>query len=263
MLVIVAAVAVLVVMVMLMIVAAVAVLVVVMMLMIMAAMAVLMMMVMMLVLQSFQILLDGGCTLHGLQKLFSGQFRPGGGYQCCGLIMLTQQLHSAIQLCLRNGIGAGQNDGGGCFDLIVVELTKVLHINLDLAGIGNCNTVAKAHILTGDLFHRCHHIGQLAHTGGFDDDPIRMVLGNNLIQSLSKVAHQRAADAAGVHLGNVNARFLQEASVDADLTKFIFDQHQLLSAVGFLNHFFDKGGLASSEKTGVNIDNCHSVSPSV
>ena len=232
---------------------------------IVAAVAILMMVVVMMVLmlQSLQVLLDGRSALHSLQKLFSGQFRPGGGYQRCSLIMLAQQLHSGIQLCLRNGIGAGQNDGGGCFDLIVVELAKVFHIHFDLTGIGHGHTVAKAHILSGDLFHCSHHIGQLAHTGGFNDHPIGMVLGNDLVQSLSKVAHQRAANAAGVHLGNVNARFLQKATVDTDLTKLIFDQHQLLTAVGFLNHFFDEGGLAGSQEARINIDNCHNASPSV
>ena len=253
-------------MVMLVIVAAVAILMVMVMLVIVAAVAVLVVMVvvmMVLMLQSLQVLLDGGSALHSLQKLFSGQFRPGGGYQRCSLIMLAQQLHSGIQLRLRNGIGAGQDDGGGCFDLIVVELAKVFHIHFDLTGIGHCHTVAKSHILTGDLFHCSHHIGQLAHTGGFNDHPIGMVLGNNLIQSLSKVAHQRAANAAGIHLGNVNARFLQKATVDTDLTKLIFDQYQLLTAVGFLNHFFDESGLAGSQEAGININNCHNASPSV
>ena len=52
-----------------------------------------------------------------------------------------------------------------------------------------------------------------------------MVLLNNLSQRLAEVTHQTAADAAGVHFGNVDARILQETAVNADLTELVLDQH--------------------------------------
>ena len=232
------------------------------MLMIVATVAVLMMMVV-LMLQSFQGLLHRGSTFHRLQQLFAGQLTPGGGDQGSSLVVLTQQLHRRVQFCLRNGIGPGQNNGGGRFDLIVIEFTEVLHIDLDLAGIGNGYPIPQAYLFAGDLFHRCHHIGQLAHTGGFDDDPVRVVFGDHFIQSLSKIAHQGAANAAGIHLRDVDPGFLQETAVNADLTEFVFDEHQLLAAIGFLDHLFDEGGLTCTQETGINVNDCHYFSPSV
>ncbi len=173
------------------------------------------------------------------------------------VIVLPQQLHGGIQLALRNRTGARQHDGLGGFHLIVVELTEVLHINLDLAGIHHRNGVIQHHIMAGDLLHSRFHIGQLAHAGGLNHDPVRMVLLDHLMQGLAEIAHQGAADAAGVHLRNVNTRILQKAAVNADLTELVFDQHQLLSTVGFLNHFLDQGCLSRPKKAGINIDFCH------
>ena len=198
-------------------------------------------------------------ALHGIQKLLSGQLTPRSRDQSGLGVVLAQQRHSSIQLGLRNGIGAGQDDGGGGFDLIVVELTKVLHVDLDLARVRNGDSIAQHHIVSGDLLHSSDHVGQLAHAGGLDDDSIRMVLADDLLQRLAEITHQTAANAAGVHFGNVNAGILQKAAINADLTEFVLDQHQLLAPVGFLNHFFDQRGLAGSQKAGINIDLCHRI----
>ena len=50
----------------------------------------------------------------------------------------------------------------------------------------------------------------------------------HLPQRLAEVAHQGAADAAGVHLGDLDAGVLEKAAVNADLTELIFDQNDLL-----------------------------------
>ena len=173
--------------------------------------------------------------------------------------MLTQQCHRRIQLRLRNGIGTGQDDGGGRFNLVVVELAKVLHIDLNLACIRHRYSAAQNHIFVGYLFHSGNHIGQLAHTGGLNYDPVGMIALNDLCQSLSEIAHQTAANAAGIHLRNVDARILQETTVNADLTKLIFDEHQLLTAIGLLNHFLDQRGLTGTKEPGVDIDFSHNV----
>ena len=230
-----------------------------------AAVTILMMvvLVMMLMFHLFQILFHGRSTLHSLQELFSRQFGPGSGDQSGCFIVLAQKFYGPIQLCLCNGIGTGQNDGRCGFDLIVIELTKVLHINLNLTSICHSYLVAKAYIATCNLLHCCHHIGQLANTGRLDDHPVRMVFGDHFVQGFTKVAYQRTADTAGVHFGNVDACFLEETTVNADLTEFIFNEHQLLAAIGFLNHFFDQSRLTSAQKAGINIDNCHCSSPSV
>ena len=172
--------------------------------------------------------------------------------------MLTDQLHSGVQLSLGNGIGPGQDDGLSGLDLIVIELAKVLHIDLYLAGIGHGHSMAQHHMVIGHLLHSGNHIAELANAGGLDDDPVGMEFPDHLFQSLAKVAHQAAANAAGVHFGNVDAGILQEAAIDADLAEFVLDQHQFFACVGFLDHLLDEGGLTGAQETGININFSHS-----
>ena len=171
--------------------------------------------------------------------------------------MASQQLHCRVQLGLGNGIRPGQDNGGSGLHLIVVEFTEVLGIDLHLSGIGHGHSIAQSHIGACDLIHSADHIGQLTHAGGLNNDPVGVVLVDHLGQSLAEVAHQGAADAAGVHLRDVDACLLQEAAINANLTELIFDEHQLLALVALCNHLFDESGLTCTQETTVNINLCH------
>ena len=201
-------------------------------------------------------------ALHGLDQLLAGQVIPGGGDDGCHLVMFPQQLHGGVQLELVDGIGTGQDDGGGGFDLVVIELAEVLHIHLDLARVHHSYGIAQGHFVAGHLVHRADDVGQLAHAGGLDDDAVGMVVGNHLFQGLAEVAHQGAADAAGVHLGDVDACVLQKAAVDADFAEFVLDQHQLLALVALGNQLFDQRGLAGTQEAGINVYFGHKNAPS-
>ena len=265
-------------MVLLMVVAAAAVLamlVMVMLLMVVAAAAVLAMLVMMVLLMvvamttaAAMMFLLGMCqsfhmggqaiqTSHSLQNLLAIQLIPGGGDQRSRSIVLANQCHGIVQLVLRNAIGTGQNNGAGSFDLVVVELTKVLHIHLHLAGIGHGHGVAQNYILADHLLHSGHNITELAHTGGLDHDAVRVILLDHLGQGLAEIAHQAAANTAGVHFRNIHTGILQETTVNTDLAELIFDKNQLLTLVSFLDHLLDQRGFASAQKTGIDINLSH------
>ena len=229
-----------------------------------AAVTILVVMVMMLMvsmatvmLQLSQLLCNGILTFHSSQQLGSRQFCPRGRDQRRMVITLPQQGHRCVQFRLRDGIGAGQDDGRSGFDLVIVELTKVLHIDLYLAGIRHRNGITQGYIVTGDLLYRLLYVGQLTHAGWLNNDTVGMVLFYDLFQCLAEIAHQAAADTAGVHFRDVDAGILQETAIDADLAEFILNQHQLLILIGFLNHFLDQGRLASSQEAGVNVDFRH------
>jgi hypothetical protein len=227
------------------------------MLMIVTAATVLVMMVMMLMLQLYQLGGQSCLTGHSGKDLLTGQFAPGSSDDGGVLIVLTEHGYSGVQLSLGNAVGTGQDDGGSSFHLVIVELTEVLHVDFDLAGIHHSHGVPQLHIRTRNLLNSSYHIGQLANTGGLNDNPVGGILRNDLLQSLTEIAHQAAADTAGVHLGDVDACILQEAAVNADLTEFVLDQHQLLTCVGLLDHFLDQRGLTGTQKAGINIDFCH------
>ena len=208
--------------------------------------------------QLSQFCCQAGFALHGLEQLLAGQILPRRGDNGCHAVVLPEHGHCGVQLGLGNGIGTRQNNGGSGLHLVVVELTEVLHIHLDLACIGNRHGVAQGDLIVGHFVHCADDIGQLAHTGGLNENPVGVVLLDNLFQSLAEVAHQRAADAAGVHLGNVDARILKETAVNADFAELIFNQHQLLSLVTFGNQLFNQRSLAGAQKSGKNINFCHS-----
>ena len=79
----------------------------------------------------------------------------------------------------------------------------------------------------------------------------------DLAQGLVKVAHQRAADAAGGHLADLHAGILQEAAVDADLPELVFNEYQLLALIGLAEHLLDERGLTGAQKARYNVDFCH------
>ena len=200
---------------------------------------VMMMVVMVFLLQLGQFRCQRSLSLHSLDQLLAGQVIPGSGNHSCLGIMLPQQCNGSIQLGLGNSIGTGKDDGVSGLHLVIVEFAEVLHVKLDLAGISHCNSVSQLHIMAGDLLHGADHIGQLAHAGGFNDDPVGMVLGDDLLQRLAEITHQTAANTAGIHLGDVDAGFLQETAVNTDLTEFVFNQHQFLALIAFRDHFLD------------------------
>ena len=228
-----------------------------------AAFMLLIMMVVVFMFQLLQLMGQSIPVLHGGNQLFTGELIPGSGDQRCLLIMLPEQRHGRVQLFLGNRVRTAQDDGGGSFDLVIVKLAEISHINLALGGVSNCHGVAQPHLVIGDLLHGCHHIAELAHTGGLDDDPVRMILGNHLLQGLAEVAHQRAANAAGVHLPNLDAGLLQETAVNADLAELVFDQDQFLPAIALGDHFANEGCFAGSQKAGIYVNCCQMNTPSI
>ena len=232
---------------------------------ILVVMVVMMVLMLMLIFLSFQALgfqpgqFSGkGClALHGRNQLLTGQLAPGCGDNGGHRVVLPQNFHGGIQFGLGDRIGPGQDDGGSSLHLVVVEFTEVLGVDLDFSGVHNGNGVAQGYVRAGDLVHSADYVGQLAHAGGFNDNPVGVVLVNDLRQSLAKVAYQGAADAAGIHLRNVDAGVLQKAAVNADLAKLILNQHQLLSLVAFRDHLLDQRGFTSAQEAGININLCH------
>jgi hypothetical protein len=221
-----------------------------------AAAALLVMMVVLMD-QIGQLVGQGRLTFHSFHQLCTGKLIPGGGNQGGRGVVLTQQLHGSIQLLLGDGIRPGQNDGGSGFDLVIVELAKVLGVDFNLTGVSHGNCIAEGNFVVCNLLDSGNHIGQLAYTGGLDDYTVRMELGDDLLQSFAEIADERTADAAGVHFGDVDAGILQKAAVNANFTKFVFNEHQILTLVSLLDHFFDKGGFAGTKKAGIDIDFSH------
>ena len=225
-----------------------------------ALIVVMMMMVLVLLLlgQLLQSSRQGIPAFHGRQQLLAVQFVPRGRHNGGGWVLLPQQGHTGIQLFLAHTGSPAQNNGAGVLHLIIEKLAEVSHIHLGLGGIHHSGKSVQHHIVHFQVLHRPDDIAEFAHTRGFNEDTVGVIGIHHLPQRLAEIAHQTAADAAAVHLGNVDARLLQKAAVNADLAELIFNEDELLAGIGLSDQLLDEGRFASAQKAGENINFSHS-----
>ena len=69
----------------------------------------------------------------------TAQFVPGSRDDRCFRILLPDHGDRFIDLLLGCILCPGENDRSCAFDLVVVELSEVLHIHLDLLDISYCD----------------------------------------------------------------------------------------------------------------------------
>ena len=194
-------------------------------------------------------------AVHHRKNLLAVQLLPVGGHNGSGGVLFLQHGHGGSDLFFVGAAGAAQDNAAGVADLVIVELAEVLHIHFDLFHIGHRDKAVQLHRqLLGHALHRTGHIAQLAHARGLDQNTVGGILLHHLAQCLAEIAHQAAADAAGVQLVDLNTGLLQKSAVDADLAKFIFDQNDLLALKSFPDQLFDQRGFACAQKSGKNID---------
>ena len=197
--------------------------------------------------------LQGVLPLHGGKDHLAGELAPGGGDDDGVGVVLPEQGQHFAELRLVHQLGPAQDDGAGALHLVVEELAEVLHVDPGFLGVHHGGEGVEQDIVAVDPLHGADHVGELAHARGLDEDPVRRVLRQNLLQRPAEVAHQRAADAAGVHLVHLDARVLHERAVDADLAELVLDQHQLFALVRFLDQLLDEGGFPRAEKAGEDV----------
>ena len=179
-------------------------------------------------------LVSQGDLLHRGEDGFAVQLVPGRCENGGAGVLLPQQCNGGLQFLLTELLSPGEDNRPGRLNLIIIELAKVLHIDLDLCGVRHSDKAVQLHIrnLGGGILHRHNHIAELANAGGLNQNPVRLKLGLNILEGLVEVPHQRTADASGGHLADLHAGLLQKAAVNADLTELIFDEHQLLPREG-------------------------------
>ena len=189
-----------------------------------------------------------------------GVLRVVLGFCYYSLLMIVESWFAERSMAAARARVLAEDDAACVADLVIVELTEVLHIHLDLVDVGHGNEAAQLNIqMLGHALDSAGHVGQLADAGGLDNDAVGVVLLHHLLQSGAEIAHQRAADAAGVQLIDLDAGLLQKAAVDADLAELVLDEHDLLACKGLFDELLDKGGLTGAKEAGENIDLGHSL----
>lgn len=111
-------------------------------------------------------------------------------------IVFSQQRHSIHQLFLTHAVRTAEDDSSSMLDLVIEELTKVLHVNFALGRVSHSNKGVQLNIMVIQTLHSSDDVRQLTYAGRFDKDTVGMELGQNLLQCLPKVTHQAATDTA-------------------------------------------------------------------
>ena len=212
-----------------------------------------MLVMLMLLFKLFKCRVESILLLHCGENILAVELVPRGGNDGSGRIMLSDKLNALLCLMRFCGVGMRKNDAGRVGNLVVVELAKVLHIHLALINVGNCGKAVESSI--GSLYglNSLNNVRELSDTAGLDDNSVGVEFVKHLDKRLGKIANERATDATGVHLGNLNARILKESAVNTDLTKLVFDKNELFTVVCLFDKLLYKCGFSGSEETGENI----------
>ena len=211
----------------------------------------------MLMLQMLYILCQRILLFHSRKDSLAIQHIPGGSYDNRTLVILSDNVQRLLQLMLLCRLRMRENYAGCVLDLISEEFAEVLHIHLAFIRINNGGEAIKLRILTANGRSCLDNVGELSNARGLDNNSVGMVFLKHFAQRLREISNERAADAAGVHLCDLNTCISKETAVNADLAEFIFDKHEFLARVSLFNELFYKSSFSCSEKAGENINLCH------
>ena len=236
---------------------------------IVALFVIVMMMMVVVMLRFLSLLLFQQVSQFGLQRVaFFHRFQNGaaveliprsGDERRVGIERADNGDHF-VQLVLTQAVRAGQHHRRGELDLIAVELREIFHIHFALGSVDDGGEGIQRHVFDARVLYGANDVAELAHAGRLDNDAVGVVLLLDLPQCLAEIAHQTAANAAGIHLGDLNAGLAQKAAVNANLAEFVLNDDQHLIMIGFLDELFNECGLAGSQKAGENIYLCHNNS---
>ena len=194
---------------------------------------------------------QGVDALHNVDYLLAVKLVPGRGDDGRVGIELTEHRGRGDDLAVGGGVGAAEDDNVGVVHLIVEKFAEVADIHAAAAGVDDgdlCADLAAGHARDG-----LGNIGELTYAARLDEDAVGVILLDDLLQRGGEVADEGAADAAGVHLGDLDARVAQEAAVNGDLAELVLDEDELFVLIALRDELADERGLACSEEAGENV----------
>ncbi len=212
---------------------------------ILAVTAVLAVLVVMLMLLMALLLKLAHCILQCVLMLYCGKYRlsvkivPRSRYDNGIFIIFAKKLHRSGDLLILGGVRMRKDYRRGAFDLIVKKLAEVLHIHLAFIDIDNGGIAAELRTACPCVFNRSYNVGKLSYSGGLDKDPVRVEFIEHLYKCRGKIAHERAADAAGIHFGDLYAGILQKSAVDTDLAELVLDEDELFTRICLFYKLFN------------------------
>ena len=201
------------------------------------------------------------CSLHCGQNGISADLIPRGNDERCTRVALTNDGKGIGKAPVGDAIGMRENDAARVLDLIPKKLAEVFHIHLALPCINDGCLRIQRHIVRANVANGADDVAELSDARRLDQDTIGGKLGKNLAKGLSEIADETAADAARIHLGDLNTRVAHKSAVDANLAEFIFNQNEFFSCVRLADQLFDQGRFSRTEKARKHVNFRHDIRP--
>ena len=133
-------------------------------------------------------------SLHSLKKLCARKLRPRSSYDNSLFILTLQKIYTFCNLCVRELICVAKHDTACIFNLVVEKFAKVLHIHLALHSVNNGCKAVKCSAVSNRTLGSLYNVGKLTNARGLDKYSVGLVLVNNLLECLGKIANERATD---------------------------------------------------------------------
>ena len=184
---------------------------------------------------------------------------PRGGDDGRFRVQLAHHGEDLVQALLAHVLRTAQHDAVRRFNLVHVKLAEVLAVDARLLGVDDRDAAFDHDVVGEHAADRALDVGELAHAGRLDQDAVGMELLQHFFERFREIADERAADAARVHLGDLDARFLQKRAVDADLAELVLDQNELFADVRLGDELLDERRFARAQKAAEDFDLCHTV----
>ena len=227
----------------------VAVLIVVVMMFLLIMVMVVMMLVTCLLEKSLELVVECVFLSHSLNELLSCELVPLCCYDRSCRIESLELLNDFVELILRETCCMAEDKAACICYLIVEEFAEVFLIHLALLSVNDCCEAVELDIVSVDIAHSVYNVAELADAGGLDEYAVGLVFSKHLFKRFAEVSNERAADAAGVHFCYFDAGVLEEAAVNAYLTEFVLDKHELFAFIALVYELLDKSGLTGSEES--------------
>lgn len=99
-------------------------------------------------------------------------------------------------------------DAACILHLIEEKFAEIFEIHLALLGVHYAAESVELRALYSGALYGADDVGQLSDARRLDDDAVGGILCRDLPERLCKIAHERAADTAGIHLGDLDSGIL-------------------------------------------------------
>ncbi len=210
---------------------------------------VVMMLVTCLLEKSLELVVECVFLSHSLNELLSCELVPLCCYDRSCRIESLELLNDFVELILRETCCMAEDKAACICYLIVEEFAEVFLIHFALLSVNDCCEAVELDIVSVDIAHSVYNVAELADAGGLDEYAVGLVFSKHLFKRFAEVSNERAADAAGVHFCYFDAGVLEKAAVNAYLTEFVLDKHELFAFIALVYELLDKSGLTGSEES--------------